>query len=280
MARSGGQNGGGAVRRLAAAAIAGVAALLAAPGFAADEDGARLAQAVHDRPAGRDATTVSRMELTERGRAPRVRELVTYRLDRGGDAGTSNLVRFTAPEDIEGTALLGVAKGDGSVDQWLYLPALDRARRIAGDRKGGRFVGSDLYFEDLQERLPSKDRHRVIGRETVAGVAADVLESVPVDPTNSVYVKRLSWIDPSTFVVLRVDYFERTTDTPSKRFTALKQRKVQGIWTVTDSVVADLDSGHETRLVVQKVLYDRKLPERLFTTRALGDEQLESEFRP
>jgi len=252
---------------------------LCGPALADDAAAARLAQAVHDRPVGRDATTVSRMELTERGRAPRVRELVTYRLDRG-DAGVSNLLRFTRPEDIEGTGLLGIGKADGSVDQWLYLPALDRVRRIAGDRKGGRFVGSDLYFEDLQERKPDQDKHRLLGKETVAGTLCDVLESVPVDPANSVYLRRLIWVDPQTLVVLQVEYFEKNASRASKRWTALQRRKVQNIWTVTESVMADLDTGHETRMLVHNIIYDRKLPARLFSSRALSDEQIESEFRP
>lgn len=246
---------------------------------AADDAAARLARAVHDRPAGRDATAVSRMELTERGRAPRLRELVAYRLDRG-EAGVSNLLRFTRPEDIEGTGLLGIGKSDGEVDQWLYLPALDRVRRIAGDRKGGRFVGSDIYFEDLQERRPEKDSHRLLGKETVAGTLCDLLESVPVDPANSVYLRRLSWVDPQTLLVLQVDYFEKEAARPSKRWLALQRRKVQNIWTVTESLMTDLGSGHETRMLTLKIIYDRKLPARLFTSRALADEQIESEFRP
>jgi hypothetical protein len=245
----------------------------------ADDAALKLAQAVHARPAGRDVTTLSRMELTERGRAPRVRELVTYRLDKG-DGETANLMRFLEPDDIAGTGLLGISKADGSTDQWLFLPALDRVRRIAGDRKGGRFVGSDLYFEDLQERKPSQDRHRLLGKETLAGVACEVLESVPVDADNSVYLRRVSWIDPQTLLVLRVDYFERDESRPSKRWLAVQRRRIQNIWTVTESLMGDLNSGHETRLLVSKAIYDRRLPARLFSARALGDEQLESEFRP
>lgn len=252
--------------------------LVCVPSAMADE-AARLAQSVHDRPVGRDATTVSRMELVERGRAPRVRQLIAYRVDRGA-AGSANLIRFIQPEDIEGTGLLGVTKADGSTDQWLYLPALDRSRRVAGDRKGGRFVGSDLYFEDLQERQPNKDRHRILGKETLGETPCDVLESVPVDPSSSVYLRRVSWVDPQTFLVLRVDYFERDEARPSKRWLALERRRIQNIWTVTQSLISDLQSGHETRLQVQKVIYDRKLPDKLFSSRALADEQIESEFRP
>jgi hypothetical protein len=254
-----------------------VAALVAAPAHA--DDAARMAQSAYDRPSGRDLTTLTRMELTEKGRAPRVRELVTYRLDKGrGEA--ANLVRFLEPADIAGTGLLSNDKADGSNEQWLYLPELDRVRRIAGDRKGGRFVGSDIYFEDLQERKPAKDRHRLIGKEPVDGVVCDVLESVPLDPADSVYLKRIRWIDPQTLLTRRVDYFEKSDAAPSKRWVLLAAKRIQGYWAVTDSRVTDLNSGHETRMIVSIAQFDRKLPAKLFTSQALADENVESEYRP
>ena len=242
-------------------------------------DGTALAEALHARPNGRDLTSVSRMALTEKGRQPRVRELVSYRFDRGRGE-VVNLVRFTEPKDIAGTGLLSQGKADGSTEQWLYLPELDRVRRISGDRKGGRFVGSDLYFEDLQERKPAQDRHRLLGRETVNGVACEILESIPIDAGNSVYRKRVSWADPQTLLVHRVDYFERDETTVSKRWLLLGTKRIQGYWTVTDSQMSDLNTGHETRMTVQSATYDRKLPARLFTPQALADESIESEFRP
>ena len=252
---------------------------LTAAALAQDGQALRLAQAVHDRAAGRDLTTISRMELIEKGRAPRVRTLATYRLDRGGGE-TANLLRFLGPDDIAGTGLLSLGKPDGSTDQWLYLPELDRVRRIAGDRKGGRFVGSEFYYEDLQERKPAMDQHRLLGSEALDGIDCQVVESVPLEASNSVYRKRVSWIDPKTAMVLRVDHFERDDSRPTKRWLAAQRRQIQGYWTVTDSRMVDLASGRETRLVVEVAKYDRRLPARLFTSQALADERLEAEYRP
>jgi hypothetical protein len=243
------------------------------------DDASDLAQRVYDRPNGRDLTTLGRMVLTEKGHAPRIREIVTYRLDKSGGE-TANLIRFLDPEDIAGTGLLSIDRADGSTDQWLYLPALDRVRRISSERKGGRFVGSDLYFEDLQERKPSKDRHRILGRQAENGILCDVLESIPLDADDSVYRKRISWIDPATAIVQRVDYFEQDGRTPSKRWLLRKKTRNQGYWTLADSRMIDLESGHETRMVVDAALYDQKLPAKLFTSQALADENLESEYRP
>ena len=254
-----------------------IALLLALPAGA--DDGLALAQKVYDRPNGRDLTTLGRMVLTEKGHSPRIRELVSYRLDKTAGE-TANLIRFLDPEDIAGTGLLSIDKADGSTDQWLYLPALDRVRRISSNRKGGRFVGSDLFFEDLEERKPSEDSHRLLGRQTENGILCEVLESVPLDATNSVYSRRISWIDPTTFIAQRVDYFEKDPDTPSKRWLLRSKKRNQGYWTLTDSRMIDLASGHETRMVVDVALYDQKLPAKLFTTQALADESLESDYRP
>lgn len=251
----------------------------AAGSTALADEASDLAQRVYDRPNGRDLVTLGRMVLTEKGRAPRIREIAAYRLEKSGGE-TANLIRFLGPEDIAGTGLLSIDKADGSTDQWLYLPALDRVRRISSERKGGRFVGSDLYFEDLQERKPSQDHHRLLGKQTENGILCEVLESVPLNADDSVYRKRINWIDPATAIVQRTDYYEKDPDAPSKRWLLRSKKRNQGYWTLTDSRMIDLSSGHETRLVIDAVLYDQKLPAKLFTSQALADESLETEYRP
>lgn len=258
--------------------VLGTAALITSMVATAD-DGLRIMQQVHDRPVGRDVTTVSKMELSDRSGTRRQRELVTYRMERSKGEFVS-LARFLAPADIAGTGLLSVDKADGSSEQWLYLPALDRVRRVASDRKGGRFVGSELYFEDLQTRKPSSDNHRVIGKETLDGVACDVVESIPTDPSNSTYRKRLVWVDTQTALVHRVDYFEKDDAQPSKRWVLLSRQRIQGYWAVTDSKTTDLASGNETRMQSTTIRFDRKLPARLFSSQALSDESIEATHRP
>ena len=262
-------------RMLRSFAAAALFATTAAPA----NEALLLVQRVHDRPAGRDVTTVSRMELTDRAGALRTRELVTYRTE-SSKGEFQSLARFLSPADIAGTGLLNMDKADGSSEQWLYLPALDRVRRVASDRKGGRFVGSDLYFEDLQTRKPESDKHRIVARETIEGVNCEVIESVPVDPTNSVYKRRLSWVDPALALVMRVDFFEKDETKPSKRWVLLAKQRIQGYWAAMDSKTVDLVSGNETRMVALTVKFDRKLPSKLFTSRALSDETIEAGYRP
>ncbi len=248
-------------------------------GTAQASDGAKLAQRVFERPGGKDSSSVVTMSLTEEGKAARVRSMHVFRSE-AADSQVSTLIRFADPADIQGTGLLTIDAADGSSNQWIYLPAMQRVRRVDSSRKGGRFVNSDYFFEDLRDRKPAMDVHSLIGRERVGDADCDVLESMPVDPANSVYLRRVSWIDSKSLLPLRIDFFERNADQASKRLQVTKRSQIQGYWTVTDSTLTDLSTGHQTRLAVEKVLYDRGLPEALFTSRALADERIDRDLRP
>ena len=269
---------GNRVLGLAVKAVVSVALAVGAAAATSAPDAPALAAAVYQRPTARDLTTVTEMMLGERGGSVRNRVMVTFRLERGAGQASS-LVRFVAPADIKGTGLLVNDRAVGA-EQMLYLPELDRVRRVAGDRKSGRFVGSDIYYQDLESRDPTLDVHRTLRTEKVLGRSCEVIESVPRDASSSTYRKLRSWVDPETLLVLRIDYFENESDEPTKRFEALEIKNVQGFWTITDSRVRNLATEHETRLKLSKVSYNRKLPARLFTAQALADESIEEEFRP
>ncbi|WPL17116.1 hypothetical protein Thiowin_02104 [Thiorhodovibrio winogradskyi] len=254
--------------------------LLAPLTLKADEArGRALAERVYNRPDGRDMTTRGTMVLRDRGGSPRTRGLIVYRLDKGSGQ-VSTLIRFTDPPDIADTGLLTIDGAGGDTEQWVYLPELKNSRRISADRKGGRFVGSDFFYEDLRDRKVSLDRHTWLRTEAVQGVQAEVVESVPVSPSNSVYGKRISWIHPEALVPMRVDYFKPGASKPFKRLTVQRLQRIQGYWTVTASMMMDLEQNHETRLSNEVTKYDRNLPASLFTKRALEDPNLESASRP
>ena len=246
---------------------------------AADAAGKALAQKVYDRPDGRDASSRAIMVLKQKGHKPRYRKLFSYRLDKGRNEVWS-LLRFTEPADIDGTGLLTLNLPGDETNQWIYLPALDRARRIASSRKGGRFVGSDFYYEDLQDREVEMDRHRIIGTGKVGKIKTKVLESIPVDPDNSVYSKRVSWIHPGTLIALRIDFYKAGREKPIKRLKVKKIKKIKNYWTVLDNTMYDLVSGHSTRLITKSIGYDQGLPEGLFTRRMLIDPERERRYRP
>lgn len=245
---------------------------------AAALEGERLARRVFERPTARDVTIRASMILTELGRGSSRREMYCYRRESApGHAGS--LIRFIAPPDVRGIGLLTLSHAQADPEQWLYLPALDRLHSIPLSNRGGRFIGTDLYYEDLFTRAVSLDTHRLTGREEMSGVTAQVLESVPIDPASSVYTRRLVWVHPEALMPLRMDYFMSKNDAPVKRLTVHRIEKIQGYWTIMDSTMTDLQSGHQTRITVEAVKYDRGLPESMFSREALQDPSREEPFR-
>ena len=241
--------------------------------------GLRLAQQVYDRPNGDDVSSKVIMLLADKGGKARKRVFYSYAKDKG-PGERWNLMRFVEPADIDGTGLLTLDHPGDESDQWLYLPALDRVRRISSSRKGGRFVGSDFFYEDLRDREVGMDYHRLAGKGKLGKVECDLLVSMPRDPANSVYSKRVSCIHQKTLIPLRVDLFKNGVKKPIKRLKARKIKKIQGYWTVMDSTMYDLKTGHRTRLLTKRIKYDQKLPDALFNKRALSDESQERRYRP
>ena len=84
----------------------------------------------------------------------------------------------------------------------------------------------------------------------------------------------------NSLIPLRVDYYASGADTPVKRMKVSKIQKIQGYWTILDSTMYDLESGHQTRLVTKTIKYDSQLPENLFSRQSLSDTQFEEKYRP
>ncbi len=245
----------------------------------AEAEGRKLAQAVYDAPDGRDFASRATMTLVEKGRDPRKRTMYTLSVEpKQGERWS--LTRFTSPNDIDGVGLLTKDHPGDESDQWLYLPALDRVRRVSSSRKGGRFVNSDLFFEDLRDREVDMDKHFYKGEGTFGKLKVKLLESTPVDPDNSVYTKRISWVHPKTMIPLRVDFYQAHSSKPIKRLLVKRIKRIQGFWTVLDSTMQDLESGHTTRITLSSLKYNQGIPDRLFSSQALADDRAEIKYRP
>jgi Outer membrane lipoprotein-sorting protein len=241
--------------------------------------GVKLAQLVYDRPTGKDFSSKVIMRLQKRQQKPRQRVLYSYAKDMGKSERWT-LMRFVEPRDVSGTGLLTLDHPGDKSDQWLYLPALDRVRRISSSRKGGRFVGSDFYYEDLMDREVGMDYHFLKGKGRVGKIPCDILISTPKKSRSSIYSKRLSCIHRRTRIPISVDYYKRGNDKPIKRLRARKIKKVQGFWTVFDSTMYDLRTGHKTQLFTTRVKYNQGMRNSLFSQRSLSDDSNEKAFRP
>lgn len=122
--------------------------------------------------------------------------------------GDKSLVLFSTPRDIEGTALLSHAKMLDPDDQWLYLPALKRVKRISSRNKSGPFVGSEFAFEDFTASELNKFNYRYLREEACGELQCDVVERFP-RYENSGYTKQISWVDTTDYQIRKIEFYDR-----------------------------------------------------------------------
>ncbi|MEM6821096.1 MAG: outer membrane lipoprotein-sorting protein [Verrucomicrobiota bacterium] len=142
------------------------------------------------------------------------------------NVGDKSLTIFSSPKDIDGTAQLSHAKILDPDDQWLYLPALKRIKRISSVNKSGPFVGSEFAFEDLTATELNKYTYKFIKTETFGGLTCDVIERYP-RYEHSGYTKQIAWIDQKDFQPRKIEFYDRKGDL-LKTLTLTNYKKYKG----------------------------------------------------
>jgi hypothetical protein len=191
-----------------------------------------------------------------------------WTFDRLGSHGNSKaILRFTAPAEVKGVALLVVNHADRASDQWMWTPAIERDRRIALQDRSTRFFGTDFSFEDLEERDVDQYDYALQGEEPVDGVACWKIQSTPKQTKTSQYTRSIVWIRKETYAVARIESF--TKDKAVRRLTYSNIANIQGIWSAQQLEMADLVRGSRTRLTLDKLQYNVPMKDEDFTLLAL-----------
>ncbi len=228
--------------------------------------GEEIAWKVYHRPVGKDSQAQALMILKDPKGKEKKRKMKIF--TREDEKARYTLIRFLSPKDIAGTAFLSVAYHDGEEEQFLYLPALKRTRRIAGSFRFHRFVNSDFFYEDLERHYPPKYHHELLGEEKVQESPCFVVKSWPKKKKDSAYGYWIQWITKEGFLPIKIEYYDRKGKL-WKRFSSNRWEKIQGYWTILESQMEDLKKKHKTVLKIEKIIYDQGLDPRLFTKRSL-----------
>ncbi len=156
----------------------------------------------------RDSTVKMLMTLKNRHGQESIRNIRVKTLEVQDD-GDKSMSIFDDPRDVKGTAFLTYTHKTGDDDQWLYLPALKRVKRISSRNKSGSFMGSEFSYEDIASQELEKYTYKWIRDEVYKGNDSFVVEYYPVDRKNSGYTRQVTWIDKDEYRVWRVEYFDR-----------------------------------------------------------------------
>jgi hypothetical protein len=215
-----------------------------------------------------DSTADLEMILRNRQGQESRRTLHSKSLEQEDD-GDKGLVIFNSPADIDGTALLTFSHKTGDDDQWLYLPALKRVKRISSSNKSGPFVGSEFAYEDLSSQEVEEYTYRFKQNETVQGRDMFVVEFYPVDPRSG-YTKQTVWLDQQEYRVWRIDYFDRK-DALLKTLTfSGYQRYLDKFWRSDVMEMINHQTGKSTELIWKNYQFQTGLEEGDFDRASLA----------
>ncbi|MEM7376834.1 MAG: outer membrane lipoprotein-sorting protein [Pseudomonadota bacterium] len=213
----------------------------------AAEKGLEIAQQTKVVDAGwSDSQAEMKMILRNAEGQESVRDIRIRSLEVEGD-GDKSLSIFDKPRDVKGTAFLSFSHTVGNDDQWLYLPALKRVKRISSRNKSGPFMGSEFAYEDLSSFEVEKFTYEYLRDEPCGDDTCYVVQQFPVDK-NSGYKRRIVWIDQSEYRMHKTEFYNRR-DALLKTLEASAYEQYEGKhWRPTEMHMVNHQNGKSTVL--------------------------------
>lgn len=258
-------------------ALLGLTVVLFAPGTvrAGDEPKARaIMEKVDARDDGDNGISDMVMTLIDKHGSQRVREIRARMKDMGKD--TYRIMFFISPPDVKDTGFLTYDYDDPDKDddQWLYLPALRKTKRIASSDKSGSFMGSDLNYSDMTSRDLKDYDYSLVKEDAVEGHKVWLVQAVPrsrkvIEETG--YRKSVLFVRQDNYVVVRAVHWVADSDR-LKYFDVKKLEQIDNIWVATDIHMTTKQGKatlHKTVLTYRNVRFGQKQDPDLFTVRRL-----------
>ncbi len=224
-----------------------------------------------------DGIAVSRnvlMEMTDKRGKTRKRETRGFRKYYGSEKRT--VIFYLTPRSVKDTAFLtyDYPEANRDDDQWLYLPAARKVRRISASDRGDYFLGTDFTYEDikLESKVSQQDYQRsTLREELIGGHHTYVVEAITVSKAVAKelgYSKVIQWVDSKIWMTRKAEFYDLRGKLLKTTFTKNIQQ-VQGIWTSHLLEVNNHNTKHKTRFTFSEVHYDDSINDDLFTERSL-----------
>ncbi len=173
-----------------------------------EEKGLSIATEMQTRDSGwKDQTAELKMVLRNKQGQESSREIRTRALEVDGD-GDKTMTIFDSPRDVKGTAFLSFTHSVTPDDQWLFLPALKRVKRISSANKSGPFMGSEFAYEDLTSAEVEKYRYKWLRDEPLGDAETMVIERYP-EYEHSGYTRQVVWVDTTLYQPIKIEYYDR-----------------------------------------------------------------------
>ena len=236
----------------------------------AQESALSIMEKNRDADVSSTSSSTAVMTLTNKNGGVRVREVASFK-KKFGDT-TKTVIVFRTPKDVAGVGYLmweyeesGGVKKDS--DNWLYMPAMKKVRRISGSESGGDFMGTDFTYDDMGDRALSKDNFTLLGDETFDGEACWKIECTSKSATEK-DPRRIVWIRKDNYLMQKAEFYDKQNKL-HRLFTASDIKKIDGIWTTCKMKMENVQTGHFTVIETKDVMYNQTVNDSVFTVSAL-----------
>lgn len=229
-------------------AVAAVSMTATATAETAEEKGLAIAKEAKARNTGwGDSQADMTMILRDKGgnEAERIVKVKSLEVKGDGDKGLSV---FEQPRDVEGTAFLTYSHIEGNDDQWLYLPALKRVKRISSSNKSGPWMGSEFAYEDLSSFEVEKYDYKFLRDDELNGEKMFVVEMVPTY-NNSGYSKTIAWIDQEHYRVHRIEFYDQKNDKLKELNMSEFKQYLDKYWRAHRQEMENVQTGKSTTII-------------------------------
>lgn len=230
--------------------------------------GLEIAQEADRRDTGfGDFTANMVMELRNKQGDVSSRTIRLKTLEVIGD-GDKSMSIFDSPADVKGTAFLTYSHAIEPDEQWLYLPALKRVKRINSKNKSGPFMGSEFAYEDLASQEVEKYSYKYLRDEVVNGVDCFVVERYPAYE-HSGYTRQVAWINKEKYVPEKVEYYDRKNDLLKTLTNNNYQQYLDQYWRASEMLMENHQTGKSTYLQWQDYQFRNGLDDKDFSRNSL-----------
>jgi len=232
------------------------------------ERGLAIAIEADKRDAGfQDFTANMVMELRNKQGDVSTRIIRIKTLEVTGD-GDKSMSIFDEPADVKGTAFLTFSHAKEPDDQWLYLPALKRVKRINSKNKSGPFMGSEFAYEDLASQEVDKYTYKYIRDEKLNGVDCFVIERYPAYE-HSGYTKQIAWINKDRYVAEKVEFYDRKNDLLKTLVNSGYKQYLDQYWRPDEMLMENHQTGKSTLLTWENYQFKTGLDDGDFSRNSL-----------
>ena len=216
-----------------------------------EEKGLEIAQQADVADQGFEDSKVELTMILRNKRGQESKRLMTNHTLELKEDGDKSLITFNSPGDVKGTATLTFTHKNGPDDQWLYLPAIKRVKRISSDNKSGPFMGSEFAYEDLSSQEVEKYTYNYLGEETLHGHRLLKVERFPVDPKSG-YARQVVWYNSEQgYRVEKVEFYDRK-NAHLKTLTYSKYEQYGGKhWRAGEMLMVNHQTNKETQLIFE-----------------------------